>query len=217
MLCFAYKIAGEKKVYTHALPDFPLYKTDKHDDRQLVQKLADVLKSADIIVAHKGDRFDIITTNTRMLFHALDPLPPTKTVDTCKEARRILKLPSNKLDHIGEYFGVGRKLAHTGTQLWNACEDEIYHPKEWRMMRDYNAQDVALLDRVYVKLRPYIRHPNLNIFSRKNDCPKCQSPLRTKNGHRYYIGHEAQRYICLNCGNPYLGPKEKIGSKVVMM
>ena len=214
MLCFSYKILDEKKIHTFALPDFSRYKKNKQDDEMLVKKLAEILESADIIVGHNGDRFDITMTNTRMLFHSLDPLSPKKTIDTCKEAKRILKLPSNKLGDIGDYYGIGRKKPHTGTALWDDCEDGVYHPAAWEMMREYNAQDVWLLDKVYLKMRPYIRHPNLNLITGENFCPKCQSKNLQARGYRRNLGSEYQRLQCQDCGSWSSGRREVIAKKV---
>lgn len=216
MLCFAYKWLGEKKVHLHKLPDFRGYRKDKKNDGKLVAKLAEVLGQADIVVAHNGDRFDITMTNTRMLFHGLDPLPPLKTVDTCKEARRVLKLPSNKLDDIGEYYGVGRKLPHTGKDLWLGCQERD-EKKSWRLMGRYNQQDVVLLEQVYLKMRPYIRHPNVNVATRKQGaCPKCGSNDLKKNGHWYTPTSEIQKYQCGNCGTSSRGKPELLAQRVTI-
>ncbi len=159
MLSFSYKVLGEKAIYTYALPDFPRFRHDKHDDSQLVEKLAEILDTADLVVHHNGDRFDVPTANTRLLFHGFNPPAPFKTIDTCKQARRALKLPSNKLDDIGEYFGLGRKLAHTGKHLWLACMNG--DRKAFKEMKRYNKQDVALLEKVYLKMLPYIKQPRI--------------------------------------------------------
>ncbi len=159
LLSFSYKVLGEKNVRTYALPDFRRFKTNKHDDSQLVAKLAEVLDSADILIHHFGDSFDVPTANTRLLFHGFKPPAPFKTVDTCKQARRVLKLPSNKLDDIGEYFGLGRKLKHTGKHLWLACMRG--DRKAFKLMARYNEQDVILLEKVYLKMLPYLKLPKL--------------------------------------------------------
>lgn len=159
MLSFSYKWLGEKATHTYALPDFHRFRKDKHDDSQLVAKLHELLSQADIVVHHNGDRFDVPTANTRLLFHGFSPPAPFKTIDTCKQARRLLKLPSNKLDDIGEYFGLGRKLAHTGKHLWLACMNG--DRKAYKLMKKYNAQDVVLLENVYLKMLPYIKQPKI--------------------------------------------------------
>lgn len=213
MLSFSYKWLGEKKIHTYALPDFKGYRSDKHNDRLLVEKLAAILSEAEIVVHHNGDRFDVPTANTRLLFHGHTPAPPFKTVDTCKEARRVLKLPSNKLDDIGEYFGVGRKLAHTGKHLWLACMNGDL--KAFKEMKKYNAQDVALLEKVYLKLRPYIRHHNVNIATGTiGACPKCSSTQLQHRGFHRTRTSESPRLQCQSCGAWSLGKSEPLAKKV---
>ncbi len=213
MLSFSYKVLGEKQIYTYALPDFSDYKRDKHSDSQLLKKLHEVLSSADILIHHNGNSFDVPTANTRMLFHDLVPPPPFKTIDTCKEARRVLKLPSNKLDDIGEYFGLGRKLAHTGKHLWLACMNGDL--KAFKEMKNYNEQDVVLLEKVYLKLRPFIKHPNINIATRTmGACPKCGSKDLQHRGFAYTRTSESPRLWCKDCGGWSLGKKEPLAKKI---
>jgi len=214
MLSFAYKWLGDTKVHIYALPDFPGYKKNKHDDSKLVEKLAQILDSADIIVAHNGDRFDITVTNTRLVTHCLSPLSGKKTVDTLKIARGRFKFLSNRLDDLGNFLGVGRKLAHTGKKLWLACMDG--DPEAWKQMKKYNAQDVVLLERVYLKLRPFaLNHPNVNHITRRpTACPKCAYTHLNKRGFHYNQTSERQQYQCLSCQGWCYGPWEKIASKV---
>src|SRR6266487_356449 len=159
ILSFAYKWLGEKRIHTHALPDFTIFTKDREDDSGLVRELWSLLDRADIVVGHNGDRFDLRKSNARFIVHGLAPPSPYKSIDTLKIARRHFNFTSNRLDDLGQYLSVGRKLAHTGVHLWLGCMrgDE----KSWTMMRRYNAQDVALLERVYLKLRPWATgHPN---------------------------------------------------------
>lgn len=199
MLSFAYKWAGESKVHTHALPDFPLYGRDKENDRELIKKLWDVHDQADILVAHNGDRFDTKKTNVRFAVHELKPPSPFVSIDTLKWAKSQFKFDSNRLDAIGRVLGVGRKLPHTGADLWRRCiEGDL---EAWRIMRRYNAQDVRLLERVYEKLLPWAKtHPNLNAYSGGKGCPKCQSMKIQRRGVEVAKSRKYQRLQCQNCG-----------------
>ncbi len=213
LLSFSCKWLGEKQIFTYGLPDFSDYKRDKHSDSQLVQKLHSLIEQADIVVAHNGDRFDIPTMNTRLLFHGFAPPAPYKTIDTCKEARRVLKLPSNKLDDIGEYFGLGRKLAHTGKHLWLACMNGDI--KAFREMKKYNSQDVVLLEKVFLKLRPYIKMPNINIATRNGGaCPKCGGKNLIHRGFAYTRTSEAARLQCKDCGGWSQDKREKLAKTI---
>ena len=48
-------------------------------------------------------------------------MPPIISVDTLKEARKVFKFSSNKLDYIAQYLGVGAKMDTGGIALWEGC------------------------------------------------------------------------------------------------
>jgi hypothetical protein len=200
MLSFAYKWLGEKKIHTHALPDYSThYKRDGECDAKLAADLWKVFDEADVVIAHNGDRFDIRKANARFVTHGLAPPSPYKSVDTLKLARKHFKFDSNKLDDLGGYLGVGRKLPHTGKHLWLNCMrgDE----KSWRLMRRYNAHDVALLENIYLKLRPWATiHPNLTHYSRRPGCPTCQSENTQRRGRVVTRTGYRNRFQCMDCG-----------------
>ena len=202
ILSFAYKVLGEKKVRAHTLPEFPGYASDKENDKKLVEKLWSVLDEADVVVAHNAQAFDIRKSNARFIYHGLGPPRPYQTVDTLRYARRYFKFDSNKLDDLGHYLKVGRKLPHTGKALWLGCM--AGDRKAWRLMRRYNIQDVALLERVYRKLAPWsVNHPNLNFITRRDACPVCQSSKYTAKGWHYLRTGKRQRCLCLSCGHRF--------------
>jgi uncharacterized protein YprB with RNaseH-like and TPR domain len=204
ILSYAMKWADQKKVHTRALPDYKLYKQDRENDRDLVKDLWKMMDEADIIVAHNGDAFDIKKANARFITHGLTPPSPSKTIDTLKIARKVFKFDSNKLDTIGGYLGVGRKLPHTGIHLWLGCMDG--DPISWRMMRRYNAQDVRLLEQVYLKVRAWApSHPDLRIHSRQDGCPTCQSQNVVRAGLAFTRTKARQRFVCRDCGRYFQG------------
>jgi DNA polymerase elongation subunit (family B) len=214
LMSFAAKWLDSKDIIVKALPDYPLYKRDKFDDRALVQDLHKLLSQADVLVAHNGDAFDTKKANARFIIHGLDPIPPLKSVDTLKIARRNFSFNSNRLDDLGNYLGIGRKLVHTGKHLWLACLDG--NLDAWKTMRKYNVQDVLLLERLYKKVRPWhATHPNLNALSRQPiACPKCGSTNLWKRGYNYTLTSEAQRFQCRECFGWCMGKPEKLALKV---
>lgn len=202
ILCFAYKWLDKANVHTRALCDYPGYKRSKTDDRALVQSLWDLLDEADVIVAHNGDAFDIKKISARFLVHGMMPPTPYKTVDTLKIARRHFKFDSNKLDNIGRYLQVGRKLPNTGKDLWLGCMSG--NAKAWRTMRRYNAQDVRLLEQVYHKLKAWSpSHPILTAWSPRKAlaCPTCLSEAVHRRGWRVARFKKNPRWQCQNCGH----------------
>ncbi len=211
MLCFSYKWLGERTIHTHSLREYPGYKKDKENDGRLIRDLYKVFDEADILIAHNGDRFDVRKTNARFIKHGLKPPSPYKTIDTCKAARRHFLFDSNKLDTLGQYLGVGKKLPNTGFDLWRrtmAGDDEA-----WDAMERYNRRDVVLLEKVYDKLKPYMTgHPKLDAYSEKSCCPVCQSRNTERRGIQVSLSRKYQRYQCMDCGHWHRGdviPKVK--------
>jgi hypothetical protein len=202
LLSFAVKWVGEKKVKTYGLIDYPGYKKDVENDEQLVNELWKVFDEADILIGHNGDAFDIRKANTRFISHKLPPPSPYKTVDTLKIARRAFKFDSNKLDDLGRYLGIGRKLPHTGFHLWQGCMSG--DPEAWKKMKQYNGHDVELLEQVYYLMRAWSpTHPNVN--KSEIACPKCGSIHTQKRGFSYTLLRQKQRYQCLTCRGWYEG------------
>src|SRR6478609_1837607 len=54
ILMASWRWGHEKTVRTAALPDYPRYKRNRHDDTALCGTLRDLLDAADIVVAHNG-------------------------------------------------------------------------------------------------------------------------------------------------------------------
>jgi hypothetical protein len=199
MLSFAYKWLGDKKINVVSLPQFPTYNTDKKNDCALVKRLWEIFNEAEIIIAHNGDKFDIRKTMAKFIEHGLTPPAPYKTVDTLKVARKYFKFDSNRLDYLGEYLGIGRKIKTGGFDLWDGCMNG--DKKAWKLMEKYNMVDVDLLEKVYYRLRPYIKnHPNLNLLQETlYNCPICGSKNTQKRGFSYSRTHKYQRFQCLDC------------------
>ena len=200
MLTFAYKWLGEKKTHVVSLPDFKLYKKEPKNDRELVNKLWELFDEADILIAHNGDAFDIKKAQARFIQHELAPPTPFKSIDTKKVAKRYFKFDSNKLDHLGQYFNLGRKMKHEGFSLWLGCMAN--NPKSWKKMCDYNIQDVVLLEKIYLKMLPYMdNHPNVGLMQgNKIACPNCGSKETQKRGFGFNRTGKYQRYQCMDCG-----------------
>jgi len=204
ILSFAVKWSDESKVKTFALPDYPIYNRDRENDKDLALDLWRVFDDADIICAHNGDRFDIRKSNARFVFHGFKPPATYRTIDTLKVAKRHFKFDSNRLNELGQYLGVGKKIPHTGADLWRRCIGG--DPSAWKVMRKYNAQDVKLLENVYELLKPWMTsHPNLNVYTGSDGCPKCHSHNIQKRGYDFTQTRQYQRFRCLDCGGWFKG------------
>jgi len=198
-LCWGAKWLGDKKFMSAGLPDFKLYKKEPENDLEVMTALWQLVDKADILIAHNAIKFDIRKMNARFLQHNLSPPSPYKVVDTLKASRRFFKCTSNRLGDLGEFLGVGSKTPTGGFDLWKGClaGDE----KCWSHMVKYCLQDVRLLEKVYLKLRPYIsNHPNVNTENTEDQaCSKCGNQTFIKRGFAYTTAGKYQRYQCTKC------------------
>ena len=196
-MCFSVK-NGEH--ITKGLPDYQGYKNGSEDDSKLVKELWGLLDRADIVVAQNGDKFDIKKINARFAYYRLPPPSPYRTVDTLKVARKYFAFSSNKLDHLGQFLQLGRKMEHEGFPLWRRCM--LGDKKAWKKMKAYNRQDVLLLEKVYYRFLPWIsNHPNMAMYNEGKVCPKCSSDKGFKRGG-FYTNKTTQYQVwrCKNCG-----------------
>jgi DNA polymerase elongation subunit (family B) len=194
LLSFAYKWLGDKEVHCITKKDF-----HNKSDKPLVKQLWNVINEADIIIAHNGDEFDNKKAKAKFIEHGLTPPSPYKTIDTKKVAKSQFKFNSNKLDDLGKLLGVGRKHKTGGFDLWLGCMAN--DPASWKLMATYNKQDVLLLERVYLKLLPWIQnHPNLAMWNGNTSCPKCGHKRLKSKGIYHTKTSSYRRYLCLGCG-----------------
>ncbi len=204
MLCYAYKWADKKTIGVSRLCDYPNYKKDLTNDKALVTDLHALFASADIIIAHNGDSFDLKKSNARFIVHGLEPPPPVKSIDTLKISRKNFKFDSNKLDNIGRYLKVGQKLSNMSKDVWLGCIDG--DPSSWQKMKRYNAQDVRLLEAVYLKVRPWhATHPDLRNYTGRTGCPTCKSQRVQCRGFHFNKTRKTQKMQCLDCRRWYQG------------
>lgn len=200
IICAAYKDLGKNKVSAvSVLDDLDRFRKDVRDDYHVVAHMHKVLSEADAVIHHFGDAFDIKKFNARAIYHGFDPLPNLIQIDTVKIAKSKFKFSSNKLDYLGEYLGLGRKIP-TDNNLWLRCE--AGERKAIREMVSYNKQDVELLEAVYEVLKPFVpARLNLNHFSEERVCPTCGSPTLQRRGTARTLTRVYQRYQCTNCGS----------------
>lgn len=184
---------------TKGWPDYKGYKKGELEDKSIVKDLWDLCNDTEVIVAHNGKSFDTKVMNARFAFHNLTPPAPYKIVDTKIEAKKHLRLPSNKLDDLCDYFGLGRKLHHEGFPLWKSCMDG--EMSAWNKMKKYNKHDVVLLEKLYLKLLPWMNtHPNMGMYYEKLVCPKCGGKRLQSRGFAITTTNKYKRLQCQDCG-----------------
>jgi len=193
ILTASWKWRGEKKTHSIAInPKKPA------DDKHIVIKLIELFNQADAIVAHYGDKFDHPYIMARAIFHKLKPPKPCTQIDTWKIARSKFLFNSNRLDYLGHFFGLGRKIK-TEAQLWDDCM--AGKPSAIKAMARYNRQDVDLLAAVFERLVPYVPAKiNAALFSDKPACPNCGGVVNYRGTEPRKTGF-VRRYQCKSCGS----------------
>lgn len=151
MLTWSAKWYGEKEMYGDLLTS---KEARKQNDTRIVHTLSDMIRSADVVIAHNVDRFDIPMLNNRLLILGIEPLGPVRTLDTLKLSKQNFRLAYNKLDYLAEVLGLPGKI-DTTFELW----ENAYHGDEDALneMYTYNQQDVVVLEQVFDRLKPYVR------------------------------------------------------------
>lgn len=199
LLGFCYMWAHlPNKVHWVGLPDFPLYKRDKLDDRAVAKALFDLVNEADYYIAHNGKNFDNRVANTAFLLHGLGVPDRPIAYDTKQLFKQNFRLPSNKLDEIGRILNLGRKVPHTGKKLWFDCM--AGNKEAWAVMEEYCKQDVFLLKEVWDVVRPWVKNPpNWNLEAeRPRCCPACGSYQFVRGGTDATHTSVRQKYRCRN-------------------
>lgn len=203
ILCWGAKWLNNKEIF---------YSESRIDGKKgCIKKLHKLMGEADIICAHNGNNFDIKTMNAYFIQYGMEPPNISRTIDTLKIARSRFRLISNKLDYLGRYLGVGMKVVHTGFNLWRGCMEG--DSKAWATMKAYNIQDVRLLEKVYLKLLPWIKnHPSYAVYldSDRPVCRNCGSTRVKKKGIEHTNTGAYQRYRCTNCYTPLRGKQNKL-------
>ncbi len=167
--------------------------------RNMLKRIHKLLDEADVIIHYYGSRFDIPTLNKEFVMYGITPPAPYKEIDLLNVVRQKFKFTSNKLDYVCQKLGLGKKH-DTDFELWVDCMRK--DPKAWKVMERYNRQDVLLLEKLYDRIKPWIKgHANHSIYGDALICPNCASKAITKRGFHYSSTSKYQRYRCTGCGN----------------
>jgi len=199
MLSWAAKWLGEENIYSDRLSG---EEVKSESDRRICASLWIMLNDANIVVAHNGDSYDIPKIQSRFLLNGLMPPAPYRQVDTLNVAKKQFGFSSNKLDSLATYFEFGNKL-DTDFTLWKNCMEG--DEESLRYMEKYNKEDVVILEKVYLKLRPYMKgHPNLDMYSDSGipGCPICGSiDVELEEDKSFYTqSSKFQVFRCKSCG-----------------
>lgn len=173
--------------------------------KTMLKRIHKLLEEADVVAHYNGQKFDIPTLNKEFILHGMKPPAPYKQVDLLKVSRTQFKFPSNKLDYVAHALGLGKKTKHIGHELWIKCMER--DQDAWKIMEEYNKNDVTLLEKVYYKMLPWIKgHPNHGLYSTNGlVCPHCGSEHWHRRGYYHTNATKYARYRCTKCGAWFRG------------
>lgn len=184
-----------------------IFRSTHHNGKQeMMTDMWCLLDEADAVLHFNGRRFDVPFVNTEFAALEMKPPSPYRQIDLLDTAKRKFKLPTNKLAYVSKFFGLEGKVQHEGFPLWIKCMNG--DADAWSRMREYNIQDVELLEDLYLKMLPWIdRHPNVALLEdgdpdRADDprCTRCGGYDLSPNGYQSTTTGKYRRYRCDSCG-----------------
>lgn len=201
MICFAAKWLGESETM--------FYSEYEHGQAAMRREAHRLLSEADIVVTYNGDRYDIKRLNNEFLLAGMTPPKPYRSIDLFKINKAQFDLPSRKLDFIVQRTGLGQKLAHTGFELWVGCMNG--DADAWKLMEEYNREDVRITESLYVKLLPWLKSvPHIGMFAGDGHvCPYCGSDALTEDGETHTQVQTYALFQCNGCGGWSRGTKTR--------
>lgn len=177
------------------------------DDSRIISQLYDLYSQCDAVIMHNGKRFDHQMIQTRGIFYGYGRLPTVKIIDTLVMAKKVLRLPSNKLDSIGAYFGLGRKIENSGIDLWVRVQEG--DESAMQEMITYCIGDVELLEAVYYRLQALGTNGfNAGQYFNDNEirCRSCGSHDISITGRHVHTGvGKYEELQCNSCGHTQRG------------
>lgn len=176
-------------------------RTHTHED--MVHAIYELVDEADAVVHFNGQAFDMKHLNREFVEQGLPPPTKYKNIDLLRVVKSQFKFPSNKLDYVAGVLLGEHKIDTGGFGLWKAVLEN--DTAAWRLLEDYNVEDVLLTERLYHHLQGWIPgHPNRALWVEDQSnpiCPNCGSKHLVKRGvERPSRVNAYQRYKCSNCG-----------------
>ena len=174
----------------------------EENDEVLVEQAWHLFNNASVIVMHNGRRFDAKKLNARFVLYGFPPPSPYKIVDTLEICKAKFGFPSNKLNDVCQYLGIGVKADTGGFDTWkNSCAGD---DNALEYMLQYNRQDIHLGRELYKKLRGFDNN-GVNVAVMQDNvgalCPNCGSDdvHILENKFAYTPNGKYQVYTCGGC------------------
>lgn len=183
-----------------------MWRSEYHDSRpEMLEHIHAALDQADIAVHFNGNGFDIPWLMGEFAREEMPPPSPFKNVDLYRVVRKNFRFPSYKLQYVSTALGLEGKVATGGHDLWVKCleSEGEEQRKAWALMRKYAKQDVALLEPLFHKLKPYFPGTvNMAVYAPGDGpaCQKCGSNDLESRGTAYTAQRAYPQFRCNDCG-----------------
>ena len=178
-----------------------------HGHEEMLRQVHALITEADAIITYNGDKFDLPKLWGEFLLNGMRPPHPPTSIDVLKSVKK-LGFDMNRLAYVGPLLKIGSKVKHEGFGLWRAVMEG--DAKAQGRMKKYCVQDVVLLEKLYDKVKPFIKnHPHVG--ERTGEvCGACGSKHVQKRGFRTTKFFKIQRLQCQACGSWSEGSRAKI-------
>jgi hypothetical protein len=199
LLCVGAKWLGSKETF--------LFSEWEHGHEGMIAGILDLMNQADCLIGFNSDKYDIPKLIGEAVLYGFKPVAPCTSIDLYKAVKKF-GFFKNSLGFVAPFLGIGKKMEHEGMLLWVKVlnGDE----RAQRRMGRYCKQDVRLTERLYLKIRPYIRnHPHLGKAGH-GQCPSCGGSHNHSRGTVRTRVFKKQRLVCQDCGHWFFGKQTKI-------
>ncbi len=175
------------------------------DDKRISKALHKVIQSADVVITHNGNKFDIKNINWRFLIHGLEPARRYKSIDTLAKSKEVFGVTSLAMDFLCRQLGYEQKH-HTDYGLWESCE--AGDKSALTRMYEYNKNDVFMLEDLYLRTRGwYATHPSFSYLldmyqplqPDEHRCPRCSQVVHDSKFTKKWTTPAGYVYKTANC------------------
>ncbi len=184
------------------------------DDKQMLQKIWELLDSCDVLIGQNSKKFDTKKINAKLIENGFPPYSPIRQIDTLVLAKKYFAFTSNKLEYMSDKLCTHKKLKtkkFQGFALWKACLSG--NQQAWKEMQEYNIMDILATEELYNKIAPWGTGINFSVYNDdiKETC-NCGSTKLQKRGFNHSNNGRYQRFQCQNCGS-WSSSKENLLTK----
>ena len=217
MICMGYRWHHEDEYKIVKINDFDGWDEleVENRDRYLVERVADIIAEADVLVGHYSKRFDHRFIQTRCLMHGLKVIPDPPHIDTWQIAKYQCAFTRNSMKVMADRLDCDDTKSHVNWRIWRRLK--AHDEEAIETISTYCIQDVRTQYAMTQKLLPLAKHmPNMNILTGEVNyrCPGCGSDNVQRRGFHTTKINKFQRFQCQECGKWSRGRKTVLGKDV---